>query len=93
MDRSLCYGQSMDNYPDSDADPRSARVLEGRTAQRNVHSTSAHDGMAGFCERKCNKHHTRSSDQSSPDIGVWEPIDGNVSTKELRAKPHVGEVL
>jgi hypothetical protein len=83
----------MDNYPDNDVDPRSAHLLEGWTARRNVHSTSAHDGMVGICERKYNMDHTRSWDQSNPDIGVWQPIDNNVSTKELRAKPHVGEVL
>ena len=83
----------MDNYPDNDADLRSVHVSKGRTGQRNVHSTSAHDGMVVLCERKCNRAHTRSYVQSNPDIDVWRPIDGKVSMRTLRARPHVGEVL
>jgi len=45
------------------------------------------------CERKYNRAHTRSCAQSNPDIDVWWMIDGKVSTKRLRVKPHVGEVL
>jgi len=83
----------MDNYPDNDSDLRSIHMSEGRTGQRNVHSTSAHDGMVVPCERKYNRAHTRSCAQSNPDIDVWWMIDGKVSTKRLRVKPHVGEVL
>src|SRR6266436_1726821 len=83
----------MDNYPDNDADLRSVHMSEGQTGQRNVHSTSAHDGMVVPCEWKYNRAHTKSYGQSNPDIDVWWTIDGKVSTRMLRARPHVGEVL
>ena len=82
----------MDNHLDNAANLRSSHVSEGRTAQRNVHSTFAHDEMAVTCEQKYNTNHTRSWDRSNPDIDVWQMIDGNLSTTKLRAKPHVGEV-
>ena len=93
VDWSPWSAEQMDNDRDNDVNLWSAHVKAGQTAQRTVHSTSACDEKVVICERKCNKDHTKSLAQNNLNIDVWQTIEGTVSMRTLRARPHAEEVL
>ena len=88
---SLCWAEWSHNHLDDGRGPNKVPAWGDPMAQRTVHSTSEHDGIAGVHERKHNRCHTRSSSQSNPDTDMCQRFVGNLSTMPWKAEIRVGE--